>query len=268
MSNKRWDRKRATVFLSFLMSLLLASAGSVLGAGQAEASDKPVETVYLGEPEHVWWESSSLGKWTPVARAHEYQVKLYLADCVDRDQEDQRSFDPEAEGLEAVMTRRTQDTSCDFSEYMNDLHAYFFVVRATPRVSEQAYVVKGSWIASPDMDFRENPGRGITGGTWRNYLEGSRYEDADGQFLPGGWQLIEGYWYLLDEHGYRLTGWQSVDGTRYYLGTGGRMAAGWFMWEDHWYYADSDGRLQSGRVMTQPGIWYELDEDGRLITVP
>ena len=43
------------------------------------------------------------------------------------------------------------------------------------------------------------------------------------------------------------------------------MATGWFVWDDAWYYADSDGRLQSGRVMTQPGVWYELDENGRLM---
>lgn len=265
MTNPISDRKKGKRFLSLAVSLVLACAGSGLGAGEARASDKAVETVYLGEPKHVWWESNTLGRWTPVARAHEYQVKLYLADWVERDEENLRSFDSEAEGLEAVMTRRTSDTSCDFSEYMNDLHSYFFVVRATPRVSEQAWVVNGSWTASPDVDFREKPSRGITGGTWRNYLEGSRYEDGDGEFLPEGWHLIEGFWYLLDEKGYRLTGWQSVEGTRYYLGTDGKMATGWFLLEDDWYYAKADGSVEGGRVMTEPGMWYELDENGKLI---
>ncbi len=58
---------------------------------------------------------------------------------------------------------------------------------------------------------------GLTGGTWRNYLEGSRYEDADGNLLGGGWHLIQGEWYLFDEDGYRLTGWQEADGQMYYL---------------------------------------------------
>lgn len=256
---------QAVTLLKLALGLALACAVPGPGAGQAMASDKAVEMVYLGEPKHVWWESDTLGKWSAVSKAHEYQVKLYIADSVDRDEENWRSFDPEDQGLEAVMTRRTSDTSCDFSEYMNDLHSYFFVVRATPKVSEQAYVVSGGWTASPDVDFREKPSRGITGGKWRNYLEGSRYEDADGQFLPGGWQLIEGYWYLLDQDGYRLTGWQTAEDGRYYLGTDGRMAIGWFVWEDAWYYAGADGRLQSGRVMTQPGVWYEVDEEGRLV---
>ena len=249
----------------WLCVLALAWFGSSLGAGLVQASDRAVETIYLGEPKHVWWESDTLGKWSAVSKAHEYQVKLYIADNMDRDEDTWRTFDEEDEGMEAVMTRRTSDTSCDFSEYMDDLHSYFFVVRATPKVNEQAYVVSGRWIASPDVDFREKPSRGITGGKWRNYLEGSRYEDANGQFLTSGWQLIEGYWYLLDGDGYRLTGWQTVDSVRYYLGTDGRMATGWFVWDDAWYYADSDGRLQSGRVMTQPGVWYELDENGRLM---
>ena len=259
------NRKKRKYFLSLTLTLMLACACSCLKAGEAAASDRAIETVYLGAPKHVWWENDTLGKWSPVTGAHEYQVKLYLADNVDRDEENPRSFDPEAEGLEAVMTRRTTDTSCDFSEYMNDLHVYFFAVRAVPRVSEQAYVISGSWIASLDMDFRERTVQGITGGKWRNYLEGSRYEDADGQFLPGGWQLIAGYWYLLDENGFRLTGWQTTEDGRYYLGTDGKMATGWFLWEDAWYYADPDGRLHGGKVMTQPGIWYELDEDGRLV---
>lgn len=237
------NRKKKKYFLSLTLTLMLACACSCLKAGEAAASDRAIETVYLGAPKHVWWENDTLGKWSPVTGAHEYQVKLYLADDVDRDEENPRSFDPEAEGLEAVMTRRTADTSCDFSEYMNDLHVYFFAVRAVPRVNEQAYVVSGSWIASLDMDFRERTVRGITGGKWRNYLEGSRYEDADGQFLSGGWQLIAGYWYLLDENGFRLTGWQTTEDGRYYLGTDSKMATGWFLWEDAWYYADPDGRL-------------------------
>lgn len=248
---------------SWLWALVFACAGSFLGAGRAEASDHAVETIYLGEPKYVWWESDTMGKWSSVSKAHEYQVKLYISDNVNRDEENWRWFDEEDEELEAVMTRRTSDTSCDFSEYMKAPHSYFFVVRATPKISELAYVESGSWIASPDMDFKEKPSPGITGGKWRNYLEGSRYEVENGQFLPGGWHRIEGYWYLLDEDGYRLTGWQSLEDGNYYLGTDGRMATGWFVIEDTWYYAGSDGRLQSGQVMTEPGIWYDLDEEGR-----
>lgn len=229
------------------------------------ASDRPVENVCLAEPKHVWWESDTVGKWSSVNKAHEYQVKLYLSDNIDQDRENPGYFDIETAETDAVMTWRTTDTSCDFSEYMNDLHSYFFVVRATPKISEQAYVISSRWVFSPETDLREKPIQGITGGKWRNYPEGSRYETEEGQFLPEGWQLIQGRWYLLDEKGYRLKGWQDLEDGRYYLEEDGKMATGWFVWEDHWYYADKNGRLQSGQVMTKPGVYYELDENGKLV---
>ena len=91
-------------------------------------------------------------------------------------------FDDEGmEEAECVMTKRTGETSCDFSAYMDDLHTYFFVVRATPKVSEQAYVKAGSWVGSPDADYRAAQVIGYTDGKWRNYLEGSRYQLEDGR---------------------------------------------------------------------------------------
>ena len=54
------------------------------------ASDKAVETVYLGTPAHVWWVTETTGKWSSVSKAHEYQVKLYIADSVDRDEDNWR----------------------------------------------------------------------------------------------------------------------------------------------------------------------------------
>lgn len=232
---------------------------------QAYASDKAVETINLGTPDHVWWETDTMGNWSSVKKAHEYQVKLYIADSVDRDEDNWRkvNFDDESmDEAECVMTRRTGETSCDFSAYMDDLHTYFFVVRATPKVSEQAYVKAGSWVGSPDADYREKQVIGYTNGKWRNYLEGSRYQLEDGSYLGAGWQLIEANWYLLDEDGYRLTGWQEREGNRYYLGDDGRMATGWFVWNDQWYYADKTGAMQTGWVMTDPGKYYYMDENG------
>lgn len=131
------------------------------------ASDKAVETVYLGTPAHVWWETDTTGKWSSVSKAHEYQVKLYIADGVDRDEDNWRKVDFDDEGMkeaECVMTKRTGETSCDFSAYMDDLHTYFFVVRATPKVSEQAYVKAGSWVGSLDSDYRAAQVIGYTDG--------------------------------------------------------------------------------------------------------
>lgn len=256
------NRKPVGKRLIFLMTAICLLAAC--GAFPALASDKPVETVQLGEPKYVWWENYTLGKWSSVSKAQEYQVKLYIADNVDRDEEDWRSFDWDDEGLEAVMTRRTTETSCDFSEYMKDLHTYFFVVRAVPKVSEQVYKENGPWVASPDVDFRGQQIQGITEGKWRNYLEGSRYEKEDGTFLTGGWQLIKGTWYLFDDNGYRQTGWQTKDGGRYYLDESGKMAVGWFVYQDNWYYADKSGAVLSGWVMVSPGKYYYLNEDGTM----
>lgn len=231
----------------------------------AYASDKSVEQVYLGQPQHVWWESDTVGRWNTVSKAHEYQVKLYIADNVDRDEDNWRSsIDWDNEDMEAVMTKRTTEVRCDFSEYMNDLHSYFFVVRATPKVSEQAYVTAGSWVASPTVDYRGTAVQGITEGKWRNYLEGTMYEDIDGNYLCDGWYLIKGTWYLFDAAGYRQTGWQNIDGTRYYLNDNGAMAVGWFVYFDNWYYAGKDGAIQTGWVMVEPGKYYYLNEDGTM----
>lgn len=236
------------------------------GALPAYASDKSVEQVYLGKPQHVWWESDTVGRWNTVSKAHEYQVKLFIADNVDRDEDDWRSsIDWDNEDMEAVMTKRTTEVRCDFSEYMNDLHSYFFVVRATPKVSEQAYVTAGAWVASPTVDYRGTTVWGITEGKWRNYLEGTMYEDIDGNLLSDGWFLIKGIWYLFDADGYRQTGWQNIDGTRYYLSDSGAMAVGWFVYAENWYYAGKDGTVLFGCwVMVEPGKYYYLNDDGTM----
>ncbi len=249
-------------------ALCMAAGGTALTAAfpvQTYASDKPVETMYLEEPQYAWWETDTLGKWSSVSKAHEYQVRLYIADNVERDEDNWRTVNLDDEGLEAVVTKRISETSCDFAEYMDDLHSYFFVVRATPKVGEQAYVIASGWRASRNVDFRGRESMGITAGKWRNYLAGSKYETEDGGFLPGGWHLIHGSWYLLDENGYRQTGWHMADGKRYHLSEGGQMAVGWFLWNDNWYYAGEDGSIQTGWIMDKPGKYYYLNEDGAMV---
>ncbi|MCD8369740.1 MAG: hypothetical protein LUC94_05300 [Clostridiales bacterium] len=253
-------------------------AGGVVGATvvPAWASDKEVETRYLGDPKYAYWESDTVAKWTSVSKAHEYQVKLYIADYVDLDDEEDASnrkglSDSQLEDLtidgECVTMKRTTEQRYDFSEYMNDKHSYFFAVRAVPKTSEQAWVVAGNWVASPTVDFTESAVQGITGGVWRNYLNGSKYKEEDGNYLGAGWNLIQGSWYLMDEEGFRLTGFQTVDGETYYLSDeDGRMATGWFVWNENWYYSDSSGRVQTGWIMDVPGKYYYLYEDGTLAT--
>lgn len=160
------------------------------------ASDKAVETVYLGTPAHVWWETDTTGKWSSVSKAHEYQVKLYIADGVDRDEDNWRKVDFDDEGMkeaECVMTKRTGETSCDFSAYMDDLHTYFFVVRATPKVSEQGYRLTG----------------------WQE-RDGNRYYLGENGQLATGWFVWNDNWYYSDKTGVMQTGWVMTEPGKYY----------------------------------------------------
>lgn len=271
-----WMVVRRTLVRVCLCGIVLAgtAGASILPVMHAYASDKAVETVYLSTSRHAWWETDTVGRWNSVSKAHEYQVKLYIADDFDLDTDDEDNgvitltdakLNELTQDAECVMMKRTTETSYDFSPYMKDLHTYIFVVRAVPKLSEQQYVKSGDWVASPTADFKENQVQGITGGKWRNYLEGTKYETEDGEFLTGGWQRIQGVWYLFDENGYRLGGWQTVDGVHYYLDEdNGMLATGWFVWDDNWYYADKTGAVQTGWIMDQPGKYYYLNEDGTM----
>lgn len=208
---------------------------------EAYASDKPVTHVRLAAPEHAWWRTDTQAQWSAVhkqaevneqgyivpgadwksvSQTVEYQVKLYLADDVELEyDEDAKKWNYEAseDGLSCVTSVHTTDTSYDFSDYMKDLHSYFYVVRAIPKMSQIAYVENGAWTISPEVDFRQKQTMGITEGKWRNYMEGSRYDLGDGQgFLEEGWQLIRGKWYYLSGGGYRQTGWIMPEPDQYY----------------------------------------------------
>ncbi len=206
---------------TLLFVLALAALFTALANIRSYASDSEIERIYLGEPEYAYWETDTIGRWDKVDNAHEYQVKLFIADEVERDETNWKSFDIDDPGLETVLTIRTTAKSYDFREYMDDFHTYFFAVRAVPKQNEQAYVEEGGWIASKNADYRVKTVMGITDGKWRNYLEGSKYETADGAMLGEGWHLIQGYWYLMDKNGYRLTGWQETETGWYYMNEDG-----------------------------------------------
>ena len=76
--------------LSAVMAFTMVAGGNIIpgnGIMTALASDKAVDWVYLGEPKYVWWETDTVGKWSSVSKAHEYQVKLYIADNIERDED-------------------------------------------------------------------------------------------------------------------------------------------------------------------------------------
>lgn len=230
------------------------------------ASDQSVESTTLGKSEHVRWESNTVGSWFSVDDAKEYQVKLYKADFVSRDEENLQDFDWDDAEEQVVMVQRTTAQRMNFTEYMKDGYTYFFAVRAVPKLNEQATVTVGAWVASPDVSFKDQQVIGYTGGTWRYFSAGTMYETADGTFLGGGWNLIVGEWYLFDESGYRLTGARYLDGKSYYLDEDGVLQMGWLQFGDNWYYADQDGVLQANCwVEHLPGQFYYLGSDGRWI---
>lgn len=230
------------------------------------ASDKAVEIITLGESEHVRWESDTVGSWFSVDEAKEYQVKLYRADFVARDEEDLQNFDWDEAEDEVVMVKRTTSQRINFTEYMRDGYSYFFAVRAVPTLNEQAIVKSGNWVASADVDLRGQEIIGLFGGTWRYFSEGTKYEVEEGIFTEGGWTLIVGDWYFFDELGYRMTGAQYIDGKSYFLDEEGVLQMGWLQFGENWYYADSDGVLQANCwIEYLPGEYYFLGSDGRWI---
>lgn len=231
------------------------------------ASDKAVDTTYLGTPEHVRWESDTVGSWTSVSKAQEYQVKLYCADFIGRDEESLQDFDWEEAEEEVVMVQRTTAQRMNFTDYMQDGYTYFYAVRAVPKLSQQETVKAGDWVASADVDFRNKQVIGIIEGTWRYFLAGTMYELEDGTFLSNGWSYIRGEWYLFDESGYRLTGAQYLDGKSYYLDEEGVLQIGWMQFGENWYYSDENGVLQASCwIEYLPGQFYYLGEDGRMVT--
>lgn len=220
------------IFLSLSMIMLMAF------------SSMAVTEVQLGEPEYAGWDGS-VARWRSVKKAKAYQVKLY---------ED----DDESE----VIVKLTVDTnSVDLGPYMTDGVDYYYSVRAVAKTSERAYVTDGQWVNSDSLKASD---RGYTGGKWRNYVNGNRYQTKDGSYLGAGWQLIEGSWYYLNQDGYCQTGWLQLADGRYYLGDQGAMVKGWKEIDGSWYYFRDNGSMATGWVMTQPGYWYYLNQDGTM----
>ncbi len=247
-------------------SLLGSGLIIALSSSVAFAGDKEVEDFYLQVPEHVRWETSTVAYWSNVKGAREYQVKLYDSYYIDIEETEDGSYDIDwqDEDLEAVVTKRLSDNEYDFSEYMEDGRTYFFVVKATPALNQQAYVIESNWVVSSENSLAGKTVIGITGGKWRNYLEGSQYETMDGEILLEGWHLIQGSWYYLDENGYRKSGTIQVGDEYYYLMSDGKLAIGWIPYENTWYYSNEKGELQTGWIMDVPGEYYYLYENGSL----
>ncbi|MFR5601905.1 MAG: hypothetical protein ACLTKI_05915 [Lachnospiraceae bacterium] len=200
----------------------------------------------LGEPEWIRWDGTT-AVWDSVSKASQYQVKLY------EDEEDSE-----------VIVKLTVDTNrADLGSYMENGVDYYVSVRAVAKMSQSGYVTDGQWVDSPVL---QGVDRGYTGGKWRNYQAGNRYETETGAYLGAGWQRVEGSWYYMDQNGYTRSGWLPLEDATYYLSENGSMMTGWQELDGSWYYFQEDGAMKTGWLMTQPGQWYYFDETGKMLS--
>lgn len=96
------------------------------------------------------------------------------------------------------------------------------------------------------------------------------YERADGSHPAGGWESIDGRWFLFDAAGWMLTGWQLVDGSWYWLsdqhdGSFGAMLTGWQFIAGAWFWLGADGAMRSGLVDID-GERYLFAESGAMLS--
>ena len=247
----------------------------------------------LKEVESAWWDSGSPGKakWSEVAQAKYYEVKLYRG------------------GTMADHKERVRGTGCDFYPYMDKQGTYTFKVRAVPGTSEEKkYLTEGGWCESEEQKIDKQQAEaaprgsrngavsqgsqagsgggaggpaassgGITAGSgtpgtlmppdfgWSLVQNKWKYRNLDGSFVSNGWQYINDKWYLFDMSGFMLTGWQHYGGKDYYLNSSGDMVTGWFQENRKWYYFGSDGAKASGWLDTGED-WYFLGPDGVMST--
>ena len=153
-------------------------------------------------------------------------------------------------------------TSKDLSEYMGREGNYYYEIRAVGKTTNDAKYRKSSeYIVSSDRYLDD---LGDTEGSWKNYADGKKYVDENGQIVTSQWYRILGTWYYFDENGYMVTGWRMVNNKWYYLGNDGKMVIGWKQIGGVWYYMDADGAMATGWRQTAPGQWYYLNANGAM----
>lgn len=64
---------------------------------------------------------------------------------------------------------------------------------------------------------------------WIQDDKGWWYRHADGSYIRGDWEQIDGEWYYFNSEGY--------------------MKTGWINWKDKWFYCQDDGRMVRDSVM-------------------
>ena len=181
--------------------------------------------------------------WKKVDYATGYQIRLYRDDYY-------------------LRTIDATGTSKDLCEYMGREGNYYYEIRAVGKTTNDAKYRKSSeYIVSSDRYLDD---LGDTEGSWKNYADGKKYVDENGQIVTSQWYRILGTWYYFDENGYMVTGWRMVNNKWYYLGNDGKMVIGWKQIGGVWYYMDADGAMATGWRQTAPGQWYYLNANGAM----
>lgn len=244
-------RIAAALCMMFAVSTFHILSGICMITSMAESEmdteTDAYESTVLEAPEKAWWSGPAQARWKGVKQSKQYQVKLY-----------------EDGGLQsAVVTVKVSAVTYDFSDVMVDGKEYYFMVRSVPKVNEQQMKSGSDWTVS---EVGEPVTRGETGGTWRHYLEGSRYEMADGSHVTAGWKMIHGSWYYFSEPGYAVkNSWLDWEGLRYYLTEDGSAKTGWMELSGSWYWFSQSGEMMTGwHDGNQPSERYYLNPDGTM----
>lgn len=148
--------------------------------------------VWLESPDEAGWSASNHMKavWKKVDYATGYQIRLYRDDYY-------------------LRTIDATGTSKDLSEYMGREGNYYYEIRAVGKTTNDAKYRKNSeYIVSSDRYLDD---LGDTEGSWKNYADGKKYVDENGQIVTSQWYRILGTWYYFDENGYMVTGWRMVN---------------------------------------------------------
>lgn len=249
------------IIIKFIKKPLLSIIFAAGMLTSAYASDYNVEQIKLETPKYIKWENETSGAWSSVKKAKEYQIKLFLADDFEQDEEDWKNSDIKDNGLECILTDRVSEKTYDFSKYIESGHSYIFAVRATPKYNQQAYIENGDWVTSKLIDITSED-IGITNGMWRNYIDGIKYESNNGEYLENGWYLINGSWYYFDSNGIRKKGFIEIKEKTYYLDENGKMKTGIFELDENTYFADQNGEIKSGWIMIEPGKYSYFYKNG------
>ena len=97
------------------------------------------------------------------------------------------------------------------------------------------------------------------------------YVDANGKYVPQGWQSNSKGWWYVDGPGFVKSDFRTISGHTYYFGADGYMVTGWKKINNAWYYFNGSGYMLKGWLKDK-NKWYFFDDDkdpdkaGKMVT--